>query len=742
MLHEQPTTPVSAVKIDSDCMWHSPSANNLPFWPQVPALPNTMQHVPLVMAHLIGAIQSNAMKNPVRTFVFNYLSRNRYNNEDFINLLASTVGYFELLLTYTQGGRATDPNSAAVQAAADYSKIIAAILVQAYPQLRQYQNGEMMHEMNVCLEHHERVQRQVSQMRQQSGAHVLAPVSGNSMSMGAPEPALAPVGRAAPIVHAGETSGGSTGWGSADNALRGPDGLTPYERMTGQKPADLSGMHGLSHQEPFTNLGSYVRPEPAIDSPGGSNIPGIVSGGLKPRPVHITKTEVSFDEPEPAIRVVEMPPAELPENPVKLQPDPSTQLDTTYLHPDQDTVKGDFGETIEVASPTSTMRPTTNNRLVYDPTKYTACYQKLSDGTVSLVLADKDGDMSWNYQEHELDLGAVQDQIAPDNPNAPKVGLTAEGLASLKRTEEELEALRKEAAEARAKEQPPAEETEAADLKVGETGIITNQSIFVAHSHREAAMIAGLAILKLDRIEKSVNEYFYRVVKPMCPENTNGVLKDLEMMLEEPIGYERAFVVINERIDEGKDVPFWKEIDRRITDCFMNELHAALSLSNEWGITSFAEDYADLMGALSERFSPDFMDTIEASAKCVLIRAMDLLTEEQHLDYVNGLIHWGGNISDELANKMLVLSEFCCAVEIPVKSDDIKPFLETGILPEEAISFHKLLSSVVTNAYSIAADECPRIFLRLADQALFEVHVSRMVDNVYVLRPVQLVTQY
>jgi hypothetical protein len=363
--------------------------------------------------------------------------------------------------------------------------------------------------------------------------------------------------------------------------------------------------------------------------------------------------------------------------------------------------------------------------------------KKLGAGSTKVSIFSEQ-DRKFLKSELSKELSAMKTKLKDNKAEISK--LVAEQKKLTRGTEEELAALREQAAAAAPVVVEEGEPSH--DIDLTEAGIITNQTIFFAHTHREATMMAGMAILRMDRIVSAVNEYFYRVVKPYQPEDANRILMVLDDILVEPLSYDNAFTILGNAVKEareegGKDLEFWMEIDRRLTDTFMTELYAALSLPEGWAITSFIDDYKDLMDALSQQDSPDYLDIIGETAKTVLIRAMDLLTEPQQTDYINGLLDWGATIPANVIKRLLTHSEFCCTVEIPVTSEDLKPFLETGILPAEAVAFHRLLSNIVSNANAVQEDESPRVFLRLADQALFEVHSSKMVQDVYVLRPVQ-----
>jgi hypothetical protein len=739
MYPSQSPLPVDPLTVNGQGMWHSPSANNLPFMPTVSSSPNAQQWVPTIAGHLIGAVQANAMKNAVRIFTFNMLSANRYNNDLFIRTLTDAVWYFDLAMSYTQNGRPADPNQVANAVATEYAKIAAALLVQQYPAMQQYLNAELQNDLNKALDTHRNVQHQVEQRRVMANHHVVAPVQGSWPNQ-QNQPAQPYQGQTAGPVHMHGNGTSAHAW-PLGGIERGADGLTPFERQTGAKPkSEQMDIHQLAHSQTFDNLGSYAQTSSG-DAYGG----GIVTGGLKPRPLvkdTITMTEISLDEPVPQIKVVEIPPAQLPENPIHLQPDPGPVLDTTYVYKaDDGSTRGDFGEVIEFAA-LSQLTLTSKVRPVYDPSRYVACYRKLTDGSVSIVLADRNEDMSWNYNEHELNPGQVAGQVPPKSPDAPAVGVTAEGMENLKRLNEELEEQRVQEAQRRAEAQanPPPEEG-SPDLDLGQYGVTSDRTVFFCHDHKDAQHIAGLNILSRGGSDKSINEYFYRTAKAFSMENATKVLQAHLELTGSDLNYEKAYVNLGQLMDGDHDKELWTEINRRLTRLLLNTMHADLSMPEGWSIDSFVEDYADLEQLLSQHFSPDFMELFESTAKKIVPQAALALSDAQQTSYLTGLVELGGDISDEVASNLMVLSEYWCGVDMPIKEKDLEPFLTTGVMAEEAVVFHKLLKNIFENAQTVSAGESPRILLSMRDNAIYEVHKSLMVDDVYVLRCMRHATE-
>jgi hypothetical protein len=369
---------------------------------------------------------------------------------------------------------------------------------------------------------------------------------------------------------------------------------------------------------------------------------------------------------------------------------------------------------------------------------YAPYYHVLNDGTVSVVLTNRtEEDMGWDYKEHELNASQVGGQARPDSPDTPKMGLTAEGIENLKRTERELAELhvaqqREKAELAKYVEQVKANPDVSIDPVVQ-----SKTCVLYAHSHREALNLSQVGRVVSDDDNKVVREFFYRVVKPMVLKAPTTTVEEILELCGPDASYDQLYVRLGQHMDGHIDLPVWTELNSRITKLFDRSLNTELGCV-DCHFTSFAEDYADLLGALSKIYSQNHIDTIEGTAAEYIKQAFMVLNDEQTQEYVNVLIQMGSDISDEAADRLVVLSEYCAIAELPIQPEELEPFLTTNILPTQAKVLHTLIRGLVENAKALSPNEKPKVFLRLADESLYEVHSSKMVEDVYILRPVEL----
>ena len=122
--------PVSCTNVDTANMVNS-APGTAPFNVPVDVSPEVQQFAGFALGLFINELQSNAYRNPLRTFTFNFLSRNGWRNDDFIQAYTSLVEYAELLVF----GRGLNPQQAIPDAARELSTILTSIYAIKFPEL-------------------------------------------------------------------------------------------------------------------------------------------------------------------------------------------------------------------------------------------------------------------------------------------------------------------------------------------------------------------------------------------------------------------------------------------------------------------------------------------------------------------------------------------------------------------------------------------------------------------------------
>lgn len=125
--------PNNALPYPSNYLLQAPTPiqrGNPPMLPQVGYLPQELaQFFPLIVSDCIDAIQGQCQLNPLRTFLYNQMAHNGYNNPDFSTFVDSVV---RMIDTYIGTRRFNDVPTASVRCAATMAELNVAANVNRY----------------------------------------------------------------------------------------------------------------------------------------------------------------------------------------------------------------------------------------------------------------------------------------------------------------------------------------------------------------------------------------------------------------------------------------------------------------------------------------------------------------------------------------------------------------------------------------------------------------------------------
>lgn len=191
--------PVSATQPDGTYYIQQGLPNQLPF--QIPYQPKTPAQQELLQPAVglfVQQLQDNAGRNGARTFAFNMLSQNGYQNGEFTAAVESVVEYAEMLVQAMQ----YPPNEAIQQASKEIAQILSCLYVTKFPQLEQMLPPGGMNQISQDLQRGQDIQAAVEQNRRTQSAgggnymnHPRAqqqqwggPQQNNQMQWGGPQP--------------------------------------------------------------------------------------------------------------------------------------------------------------------------------------------------------------------------------------------------------------------------------------------------------------------------------------------------------------------------------------------------------------------------------------------------------------------------------------------------------------------------------------------------------------------------
>ncbi len=124
--------PVSATQLNQQ-MYIQGLPNNIPFQPQVPLSQNAQTFAQEALGIFLQELQDKASKNPARIFLFNFLSRNNYQNNEFNEIFISLTEYIEALVML----KGMPVRQAMQDAASDLCSMMSSIYVLKFQQLQQ-----------------------------------------------------------------------------------------------------------------------------------------------------------------------------------------------------------------------------------------------------------------------------------------------------------------------------------------------------------------------------------------------------------------------------------------------------------------------------------------------------------------------------------------------------------------------------------------------------------------------------
>ena len=129
----QSNLPVSATQPDQQ-MYIQGLPQNIPFQIPMQLPPNQQPMLAPCAGMFLQELQNNAGKNGMRIFAFNYLSRNQYQNQEFMEAVKGVVEYADMLINTKQ----YDPQQAVAQAANEMATIMSSLFAKQFPELLRY----------------------------------------------------------------------------------------------------------------------------------------------------------------------------------------------------------------------------------------------------------------------------------------------------------------------------------------------------------------------------------------------------------------------------------------------------------------------------------------------------------------------------------------------------------------------------------------------------------------------------
>jgi hypothetical protein len=657
--------------------------NNPPFIPPIQWSQALAPYAQLITGSTMAEVQNHVQRNPLRTFFFNMITTNLYNNPQFFDMLS---GVAELTDYYRMAERADVP-TAIRTAAHTIVSVQCAKAMNKYPAIQQYLSEQQIKGSIEWLEVFQGLCAKVAQyMSGGQNPHGPPRQHGQYGHQNAPPPAGAymPTGTSNP-------SNSFYGTGPASN----PGGAVVNGTFTG----------GLTHVIPRRD--AAMLPEITEVMSGAPGQPPLI------RRSHVT----SFGEPQP--------PAPLP--PVEPATQGATKRSYDYIVTDT----GCVSTPAHLSTKTPTKTAERPYKMAYDPTEFALFHGTHPDGTVEEhFIPWVHGGADMEYIAHELD----NDMRAaiPVNPLAPKIipdfGLLIE-MAPIN-------------ANLMVVAQAAAESTEEIDIPTINPELCVTVGFYSDLKHALAAGQMALEIECLDRVVQTETEAgaatpitcaeaYYDIVQPFVS-NEN----DVAWFINELQSQTTILDVIEmaQDVDGIQDPKLKVFVSQRLT----GEINAALKykLQVPQTIDDAFEDYQDLMVLLQQLYGDGMIEAWRINERALLVRALNVLRGERLVDYI--VREHGDNFVDRLSDKILVFADRVAVTYVDWTGAEMNvAFVGSGAI--SATSMPNLHAAVTAMFARTNKSDSPfaHHLLHCSDEVVVEFHAGWLGTGFYLMSRMQ-----
>lgn len=704
--------------------------------------PTMQQMLPMITGHAINAVQQNAARNPIRSFYFNILSRNNWNNVEVANLITGVSQLAEMYILYNR----MTPDQAIAAAADKLAGWMTALLVQQYPQqLTPLLTQEQMNSTQQMLAEFAQVQQQIQQFTMSQSPQQMMQNGyqqhGGYQQGGYPQGGYPPPG---PPRGYPQMGGGYPGPGTAYGRPGGPPpGMMGHRQVGGSIWAQ--GNNGVPAPT-GAQLGTGLRPRvnakpPQVEelvmeangtrtaavwdhpTPPSGHRPmpaGMPARTIPPHPMQnqrhtqqhtaapaVVGTSV-FANPQPVASQEELP-THLSIAPDKPWPKFSTKPGRPY-----DSILLEDGSELRPASLsgwTRTFREEMPYHLLYDPLLYVLFHLRKPDGTIVETIKEKTEAMA--YLDHELDpklRAAALERAAQSSEQV--VGVNWE-LASKLRPHPLQPAATPNVVTT------PDTGDEAQDSEV--TPRVLN-NVLQAHSLREAEV--KLSVLSNSdaslKTENGLIEFYFDEVTPVVSDDTGMI--DLIRQMSEVASYSELHTAL---VENKTDIPeaLFKAIDERLAKGVSDALSKNMSLEG-WSITSFVDDYHDLVKLLKDKFSEHLVNTFNDHGSEVINAALAVLSGNALVDYLRSV---GSDVDypkedEEVEAGLVAFCNRTSVTRVPWRKADLSIDLTSGgVIPEKTMpELYRAVDSIFDRTVDLPITFARR-YIETADKQLLEL---------------------
>lgn len=686
--------------------------DNIPQEFPIPNINITQQQQQLAMpllGYTLLTLQEMAPSNPARTFLYNYLSRNMYSNEDFGNVLLTIIEYTEALMAMQR----LDFASAGKTAIDEVLSVFTAMYAQKWPTIMQGMPQEAVRNCQEWIQVGQTITQEIQryQGRSHGGMGQQGPQSGG---WGAPAswgqgPSQAPAASGW-----GNRAGGGTGRSGWGNVNRGadpsqmavPGGTSDFGRggqrqggagNTGsnlgpRKSSGLSGApRGLMESMSDGQYKDYREAAPSHNAPAQDNGNFRSSWGRD-------RNTAAPSEPAPTGG----------REPMTPQAAATTDEGYVYVLASESGLK----KTFTMEQPYS---------VAYDPKTHVLFHCIHPDGeTVTEVLKAR-SEMEGSYEDHEI------------NPRfRPRTKL--DGLGG--RVDPNWEAV------SSPREVPNyRDETDetAKDVDPAKTPLVIPNIMF-AHSETQARFLAHTELLR-----RGVNtlpddqslEYYYHHVNPVMDFSDDKSMGDLIGQL---VSCQTMTKFVAKLTAMHGDIPnqVWHTLVDQGTDIINDILLHRVQLG--WKIGNLVDDWDDMAPELIDSYGEEsgkalYEAICQKGLSDVIMGVVSVLNKKERDEYVEGLPAEALKAYPEIGTRLVPLCQTISVTQVPWDASDISvDFSDNGgvVLESKVPTLYKAIKSLVERTRKTNYTFRHR-YIMTADGVKLEVHEGYLVKDSFIL---------
>lgn len=648
---------------------------NIPFNLPLTVDPQVQHLVQPSIGFFLNALQSNAQRNPLRTFAFNYLSRDNYRNDDILQAVESVIDYAEMLSL----GKGMPMEQACNTAAEEVATILSCIYAMKFPQLSANMPADRMQEVQGWTNKFKQIEQEIrnfKQMRQQQmgmGWQGQPQWGTQNRFGGQPVPQqpwvqpqqmwvqqMPPMGMP-PNQYYGQPVNMANQWGGNQWNRPTMGAHHPSAMYSGHRPhsAPMNASGGMFHdQSPGNVWGNQNR---GMNAPRGG-------GSLKPKQPHPAVKE-SFDSESGyqdfrsnAERERDTFKARWGGRKETIRTEAPMQYENvstrrgSLWEEDVKTVEEKVESTLVLAKD-SPWKKTFNIKqpysVVYDPTTHVLFHYKDEEGNVFEVLKTKEEAMAMGYENHELNTKFKQtlpktdrEKVVPAWEEVARIGEPDGESVGIK----EVDGL----------------------SEVGRPLLIPQ--IFNTYTHQHAAALKELFLSKenieVHLLDNLPHEYRYNKLTPFYQTGMKALREKIAILGT----FDDVDMYRNQLYKLYGEIPadLWLFINDRITQNVNRLMKVGMNITLQ--IENFITDWPDLRGAFTSKYGQEqgeaLYNTLVTKGKNVIINGgFTVLVNGLLEEYLDTLPEYVDR--DTLKEHGVVLAETYNVTVLPWDTEDM-----------------------------------------------------------------------